>query len=482
MAFKKIGDWRWWAAAILAVITLLTESGGPISFAASERPLAQMGRTSEPQQALSPMALGLRFGPLLPELLGINRPATYLLLVQNNDELRATGGFISAVGTLTLKDARIVELEFTDSTLFFRKDLSYPPAPPAMQRYMNIPLLLLRDANWSPDLPTTAKLVETIYRRESGRQVDGIVTLDLRAVELLITALEPLTIEGADVEVTGATVVEQLKALYSAPVGMAEGASSENFGAWWKARKEFMPALAQSARTRLESGQVDLVKLLVVAQRALSERAIQVWLNNPQAQTHFADLGWDGGLHPMPGVDYVALVDTNMGYNKVDSVIERAIDYRVEWPANGAEGALATTTITYTHPVSVTDELCEPQPRYGDNYEDMVERCYFDYVRLYAPGGSKLVEMSGVAPDSVRSQRGEAGTQLFAGYFVLEPGKQHVVTITYRLPPTLTVDNYQLVVQRQSGTRGLPISLTIGDQAWSTTLTEGSLVLPYNRQ
>ena len=40
--------------------------------------------------------------PDLPNLLGFNRPQTYLLLAQNNDELRATGGFITAIGLVGL--------------------------------------------------------------------------------------------------------------------------------------------------------------------------------------------------------------------------------------------------------------------------------------------------------------------------------------------------------------------------------------------
>jgi hypothetical protein len=159
----------------------------------------------------------------------------------------------------------------------------------------------------------------------------------------------------------------------------------------------------------------------------------------------------------------------------VDAVIERAVAYRVTWPVAEDEPALATVTLTYTHPITVADELCEPLPRYGNGYEAMIERCYFDYVRVYAPGGSKLVEMSGVEPDSVKAQRGEAGTQVFAGYFVLRPGGQQVVTVQYELPPSLTHAAYQLVVQRQAGTDPLPLTLHIGAEPWSTTLAEGML-------
>ena len=447
----------------LLVAMLLVTRG---AWAASRTPI---------EQPISPAALGMRLGPLLPDLIGMNGPVTYLILVQNNDELRATGGFISAVGTLTLENARIAELDFVDSYAFFSRDLAYPPAPPPMQRYMDIPLLLLRDANWSPDLPTTARLVQALHHRETGLAIDGIITIDLRAVELIISALEPLQIEGAEETITGATVVEQIKELYSVPASLDADIETAGLGAWWRARKEFIPVLAQGARSRLESGDVDLFKLITAAQTALSERAIQLWLAQPAAQAEMAELGWDGGLHPEPGADFLALVDTNMGYNKVDAVIERQLDYAVSWPDGVVRPAQATVTVTYTHPLSVTDELCEPTPRYGVSYEDMTMRCYFDYVRIYAPAGSKLVEMTGVEPDSVKTQRGEGKAQLFAGYFTLQPGAEHVVTVRYTLPPELTPRNYALVVQRQSGSGPLPLSITVDGENWSGVLVEGRL-------
>jgi hypothetical protein len=50
---------------------------------------------------LPSLYLGTRLFPTLPQLIGLYEPQRYLLVVQNSDELRATGGFISALGVLT---------------------------------------------------------------------------------------------------------------------------------------------------------------------------------------------------------------------------------------------------------------------------------------------------------------------------------------------------------------------------------------------
>ena len=95
-------------------------------------------------------------------------PRTYLVLIQNNHELRATGGFIAAVGRVTVDKGRMTALDFADSYTVYSDKSTYPLAPKPMQQYMHIPLLLMRDANWSPDLPTTAEVARALYAQETG--------------------------------------------------------------------------------------------------------------------------------------------------------------------------------------------------------------------------------------------------------------------------------------------------------------------------
>ena len=156
-----------------------------------------------------------------------------------------------------------------------------------------------------------------------------------------------------------------------------------------------------------------------------------------------------------------------------DAVIERSLEYSVTFPTSSAARALAQASVTYTHPVTRTDEICAPTPRYGDSYDELAQRCYFAYVRLYVPGGSALVDITGVEPDSITSQRGEKGTQLFAGYLRLKPGESRTVVYAYQLPSTIAAEEYSLHVQRQSGTPPLPAVLHLGGETLETTIVEG---------
>ncbi len=420
----------------------------------------------------------LRSAPVLPQMLGFQGPRTYLILVQNNHELRATGGFLSGIGTLRLENGAITHLEFVDSYDIGRDDVEHPWAPAPMQRYMGIDLLFLRDVNWSPDLPTTAQLARAIYQQDTGNLVDGVVTLDLHAVQLLVGALEPLTVPAAAEPLTADNVVDQIKEFWNRPPESEATLQEGQFWEWWERRKDFMPMLAQAFLAKLQRGQFDFLKLANALYTALDERAIQIWVEEPILAAELARMDWDGGLRPPSQGDFLALVDTNMGYNKVDAVVRRKVQYTVTWPTTAGESPLAQAMITYEHPLAVPGHQCDNTPRYGSGYDDMLRRCYFNYVRLYVPAGSELLEAEGVEADSVVSQRGENNTQLFAGYFVMLPGSRHTVTFTYRLPPDLTPENYTLAIRRQAGSPPLPVTIRVDGQETTVTVTRGRYIWP----
>jgi hypothetical protein len=461
--------------AVAADQALRTEAGLLPSMIRQQEVSASPVR-SAPQQSGTDQSFGAvlaRLAPHLAALLGMDRPRTYLLLVQNNHELRGTGGFIAAVGRITVDKGRVTDLDFADSYEFYSSDKTYPPPPPPLLKYMGIEMLLPRDANWSPDLPTAAQLFEFLYLRERGGAIDGIVTVDLNAVRHVVEGLEPLEVAGLADPITSANVEEQIIQLYDSPTEGGDVAT--DLGEWWSNRKNFIPAMAKSILQRVEDRDINLIAMVAAMQNALSDRSVQVWMKDPAIQSIFNQAGWGGALRPEQGADFLAVVDSNVGYNKVDAALQRGADYAVTWPDGADEAALATLTLTYTHPVDAEDPGCPAGTRYGASYEDMVERCYFDFVRVYVPGGSELVAAEGVVPDSIAVRRGERGTRVLTGYFTVEPRQSHQVRFTYRLPPDITPEAYRLIVQRQSGTGPLPLRLTAVGETAVTTLVEGML-------
>jgi hypothetical protein len=112
----------------------------------------------------------------------------------------------------------------------------------------------------------------------------------------------------------------------------------------------------------------------------------------------------------------------------------------------------------------------------------MMKRCYWDYVRVYVPGGSQLLngpdpsvppgslwaQGSDDQPDTIRPVLVEDGWPVWTAFFALATMEEKTLTFEYRLPDGLvTYDadglaHYRLRVQKQPGTEAVPLQVEIG--------------------
>ena len=400
--------------------------------------------------------------------MGADGPRTYLILAQNNHELRGTGGFISGAGFVRLDGGRIVDLKLSDA--YSVDDLTQPhPAPPrALTEQMGTQLLTLRDSNWSPDFPESGEVARALFAQDRGIATDGVIALDLEAVRLLVAALEPLQVPGVDQPVTSANLLDWMKRSWAAPhttTGTVEEAATSD---WWVKRKDFMGELMTVALAKLQDGgDLNTSALAQAVVAMLDGRHLQVAVDDPALAKILAEQGWDGSLRPPAESDFLAVVDSNVGFNKANAAVTEAIAYRVA-PAN--DGLEATLTLTYTHTAPAGAEpICDRAARYGDSYDALINRCYWDYLRVYAPGGSELLEADGL--NQPAAEQGEHGTTVFTGSFSLRPGDQHVVTLRYRLPEDIPSSPYRLFVRKQAGTLAPPLTVEAGKCRWATDLS-----------
>ncbi len=391
----------------------------------------------------------------LPGLLGANGPRTYLLLAQNNQELRATGGFISGVGLVRIAEGKIEEMRFQDS--YAVDDLTRPhPLPPdPLRRQMGAGMLVLRDANWWPDFPTSAQVIAGLYQQDQGRAVDGVVAVDLITLRLLVEAIGPVQVPGYDRPVSSSNLQEMLMAYWDAPRVSAPGKEEAD---WWQHRKDFASDLLSALLTRLSAHAApeEMVALTQVVNTALRQRHLLIYVTDPQAQAFLHEMGWDGALRTSPG-DYLLVVDSNVGFNKVNPNVEQTIDYRA---AVGEDGtATVQLTLTYRHRVQRPMPACVHESRYGDRYADLLERCYWDWLRLYLPPGSELLQLGGADEPVEVYQEGEH--TVIATSFLLETGQARQIQVIYRPRLPAVSDRYVVLIQKQPGTEALPLRVSI---------------------
>jgi len=399
-----------------------------------------------------------------PVLLGEGGPVNYLLLAQNSDELRATGGFITGIGVVTLERGKIAALTISDSYDFDKFTVDHPDPPEAMRRYMGIDLWVTRDGNWSPDFPTSARDVESLFHLEHSLPLDGVLAFDLAAVQILVQAIGPIKLDGIDEPIDGANVMRFIRDSWSPT--LPEGKSwdewrKENQGKdlreWWYHRKDVMGILAKAllARVQSQGEPASWMKLLWALKSSMDEKHVQTYFHDRDVQEFLKVTGWDGALVDDSTGDYLLVVDTNTGYNKVNLNVQKTMEYRVTLRKGSAPEA--TLTITYTNR-STPERECVAGSKMRPTYDEMARDCFWDFLRIYVPSGSQLLAAEGVT--ETERLVDEKGRAVFATYFVVPASAQRTVRFTYALPEQLTSE-YRLRVQKQAGTDTSPIAVRI---------------------
>jgi hypothetical protein len=472
------------------ILPVLVAAQPELQAAQSELAAAKEARARSDLQTFSPHVSSLlerldRYRPwfetavdgalLAPGLLGADGPRTYLIIAQNNHELRATGGFISGVGEARTEEGRLSLLSFDDSYAVDSLQVPHELTPQDFQRVLGGQLWFFRDANWDADFPTSAQRALEIYAGDRGVKGHGVLTLDLSALQLLVDAVGPLHVEGISDPVTQDNVQQVVQAKWAQPT---TGSDQE----WYMHRKDFMGQIASAAMDRLIAGQdVEPLKLARALKRALDEKHILIYLADPQAASLLRQQNWDGALTtPLSPSDSLLVVDSNVGFNKVDAVIARSISYEVDLAAE--TGPRARLTLTYQHLENRPLGACIQESRHSDTYAEMMERCYWDYVRVYVPAGSQLQQgpdlplppgsllarsTNDVPPGPISPTLTEDSWSVWAVFFDLTTLEQQTLTFEYQLPAAVAeydldgCARYRLQVQKQPGTEAVPLRVEV---------------------
>ena len=402
--------------------------------------------------------------------MGAGVPKTYLVLGQNNDELRPSGGFISAMGVITLENGKVVAFNLPDAYSVDNPTVTYPLPPEPIQRYMNAGIWVPRDANWSPDFPTTAQQAQALYTLSTGRAVNGVLAFDQSAIQSLLSAMGPVQVEGYEKPLTGQNVGIAMRSAWSPGSGAA--ANNE----WFENRKNFMGDMGKAILSELLALRSPGTAQSILGSLLYSMRAghLQAYFNDPAAQAQLASLGLDGSVRPAQG-DFLMLVDWNFGYNKVDPLIQRSLTYEVD--LSDPTSPQATLTVRYLHTLN-QPVACRHEAEYGQVYEDLQRRCFWTYWRVYAAPGAQLTSVMAppLSGENLLSQvdwdgrldvaSGEGGAQVFGGPLMLPARGQGEIVLRYQLPAGILQGErgglvYRLRLQKQAGLLSLPVKVRV---------------------
>ncbi len=373
----------------------------------------------------------------LAAVIGSERPQRYLVVFQNNNELRPTGGFIGSFALIDVNHGEIVNMEMPGGGSYdLQGSLTERITSPWPLHLIN-PRWEFQDANWSPDFPTSAAKLAWFYEKSGGPTVDGVIAVNANVMERMLDVLGPVEMPEYDVTLSAENFITETQREVELDYDKDENKPKQILS-------DMAPILLERAA---EAGRDEYLGIMTAMYDSFRLKDVQLWFTSPEMQNDAVKFGWAGNIKAAPG-DYLQVVHTNIAGQKTDGVMREEVEHSTKVLADGS--AIVTLTIRRTH----TGEK-------GVAFSGVRN---VDYLRVYVPLGSTLVEAHGFeAPDATLFELPEAGyaadptiaeqeaketldrrsgtrshvengKTVFANWVQTDPGETSEITLVYQLP------------------------------------------------
>ena len=386
-----------------------------------------------------------RVAQVLPTMLGSDRPQTYFIGLQNEAELRGTGGL---PGAFAIARAAHGTLHFTH----FYSDAEL--LPPGEQHLLptgldfgtgydsaygpSLPTSTFVDSNVSPHFPYAARIWQAMWERRSGQHVDGVLALDPTVLSYFLSVTGPANLpKGGVISAQNVVTLTQRDEYTLFPDNIQ--------------RKRFIVSVLKAASQKLTSGAGSGLEILHAASEAGNEQRLLAWSEDPHIEkvleeSHFA------GTIPQDRRPFSGLVINNASGDKLDFYLTRAVSYE-RTGCGSFRDVLVTIKLSNNAPPAglppyVVSRLDHPPPgaKPGD---------YRALVDLYASAGAQLESVTLNGQPSTASVENDLGHAIFRFDLELPRGQTQTIAVHLREPAGVGAP----LIWRQPGVTPLQVSV-----------------------
>lgn len=410
----------------------------------------------------------------LPAILGEVERKTYLILLQNNTELRATGGFIGSYALATLEDGKLIDFKVEDIYTADGQLKGKVNPPDEILHYLGQPNWYLRDSNFSPDFLVSAQRARWFLEKELGVLVDGVIGVDLSLAEKLVKTVGPLDLPDYQEKITDKNLFEK-----------TEYQSEINFFPGSKQKKNFLTSLGKTLFNKiLHASEKDYLSIAGAISEGLKEKHLAFYFSDAQLQSLFSKEKLTGEISQTEtgeNNDYLMVVDSNFGANKANYFVKRTIKQEINI---GKLNEVSEKVTIYYKNNSPTDSWP------GGNYKNYLRvlvptGAIFEFMDINENKKPKVIkalteeDLKKLKPDEfLVIETTESGRKSWGVFIEVPVGKSKSVTFSYRLkePMKFTDDGfglYFLDVQKQLGTVKDQYELYFGYPAYMKVVEKG---------
>lgn len=384
-----------------------------------------------------------------PIALGANGAVDYLLLFQNDKEIRATGGFMTAYAGLKLDKGQIStgvsdDIYRLDEMLLEVCEKKICPLTPPTPIVKYLPEFdgkprkawSMRDSNLSPDVPTSAKEFESMYNLLGNSfPYEGIIYIDTQVVEKLIEITGPIDVYGTKYSAEIDPRCNCSNVIYGLQDYAAVAAKGE------KDRKAVLGVLMQQILARSLGAEVEKIpQLLQTIITLANEKHIIFYMHDKDLQSGLSNLSWTGEVKNVENSDYLYINDSNFAGGKSNLYVVQTVTQDIEIKSGVVKKKI---TIEYENP---------------QQFNTWLNGINRDYVRVYVPKGSKLISSKG--SESKVETIEDLGKTVFTAFVQVRPQNSRKLEFEYEVAYTPGKE-YKLFVQRQPGAKDFQYTVKI---------------------
>jgi hypothetical protein len=400
---------------------------------------------------------------VLPQILGYPETKNYLVIFQNDGELRANGGFMTAFSVLKVESGKVKPEKSDDIYSLDKKFKSRIKPPEPIKEYLFsteygksiTPYYYLRDMNFSPDFKVSMEAFKEYYDKVPGEyEVDGIIAVDTFVLKDLVDILGPINVPEYGTFTNEPderchnipNIICELEYIVDQPLPTQAGNRKKSI---------LGPMLQQIMLKAMGSPKNLWPSLFSAGIRLLKEKHALLYFVDEEIQKASEAFGAAGRLQDFEG-DYLHINDSNFGGAKSNMFTKHQVEQEIEVEEGGQ--VIKTLTLTYENDEAVDD--CHLERKSGLCLNSILR----NYLRIYVPQGSKLIESLG--SEEKMETKEELGKTYFDGFFTVRgDGGRAKVVVKYELPFKVQAgNNYQLLIQKQPGTAGHQYKVVFGEE------------------
>lgn len=379
-------------------------------------------------------------------LLAYDQPQNYLILSQNNDELRPSGGYISTFGWLQLQNARIMSYGYSATSVTSPQpppnDIAGEIRQPSWWFKSANPLITAWSGSWYADFEQTAKLTTWYYDQGNNplSPVNTVIGVDITGFQYLLGAIGNVTIPEYSETINASNFRQVLYRLRT------ESLNKEFLA---QAYRQIMVQWQQITRDRG-------IELLSAMLRGIQEKHILIYSNDPAINEALSLLNWNGTQKPGTG-DYLMIADANLG-NKSNSSVTRTLRYNVAIQPDKSLNSHLILDYTYDAQLAANDPAVAPQ-HYGN------QKDYYNLLQVFTPVGTAVTRADGLQAALSVDSTTVSGLTVLATGVVVPFASSLTLTFDYNSPDKIgkrdAYSIYRLVAQKQPGTQNDSLSVQV---------------------